>query len=104
MRDRHYPILATAITATAILAVVALSSCTATPDGTFMIDHDGDPNTAPIEMTQAQRCAFYNARIEIIDAKEPPLNDYDTAARTGYTTARAIAGCPVADASETAVD
>lgn len=82
-----------------LIPLLFLAACTSTPDGTFLIDHDADPNTAPIEMTQAQRCAFYNARIAIIDAKPPPMNEYDIYARTGYTTARSIAGCPVVEES-----
>jgi hypothetical protein len=79
-------------------AAIVLSACAVNQDGTFLIDHDNDPNTAPMEMTKDQRCTWYDTRIDMIDAKEPPLNDYDTYARTGYATGRAMAACPVVEA------
>lgn len=79
-----------------LFAVLVLAACTASPDGTVYIDHDGDPDTPPIAMTKQQRCAWYNTRISMIEAKPPPLNEYDSYALTGYYAAAAIAGCAVA--------
>lgn len=77
------------------LALVALAMGCAgyTPGGSMFFDHDRDPATPPIEVTQEQRCAIYDGEIALIDAK-PTMSEVDRVARGTAVRARMIALCP----------
>lgn len=78
-----------------VFAAILLVGCAGyEPGGSMFIDHDRDPATPPIEVTQEQRCAIYNSEMALIEAKPEPLSDFDTGRIATLQRFRLLALCP----------